>query len=343
MLQRATIILAILLATGAGAFADEVVFTNGDRLTGRIERMTEGKLTIATVVAGSITVDMNQVQTFRTDTPVLLILSDGTILYSALETDADGRVAVRETEILQGQSLALANVKAINPPPKPGPKWKGSASAGYTFTAGNTETDALNLDVALSRRGERDRITLKGGVLYAREKDDATGDREATSEKWFGEGKYDYFFTKKFYGFANGRVGQDRIANLDARVLLGGGPGIQWVENDVVKFATDAGLAWRYEEFTHQPDGDSSMSAQAGSHFELSFHDKAKLLHDFTYYPSLEKSGDFFMTSTAELRVALTKRFFTSAKLKVDHDSKPPAGTDRTDWLYVFNLGVNLF
>jgi len=342
MFQRATVILAVLLAAGS-AVGDEVVFKNGDRLTGRIETMADGKLTIASVVAGSVTVGLDQVRTFRTDAPILLILSDGTFLYSAVVPDTDGRVAIEETEALQGQSLALANVKAINPPPKPGPKWKGNVSAGYTFTAGNTETDALNLDISLARRSERDRVTLKGGVLYAREKDDATGDREPTTEKWFGEGKYDYFFTKKFYGFANARVEQDRIANLDARVLLGGGPGYQWIENDVVKFGTEAGLAWRYEKFTHQPGGESSMSGQAGSHFELSLNDKAKLLHDLTYYPSLEKSGDFFITSTAELRLALTERLFTGAKLKMDHDSKPPAGTKRTDWLYLFNLGINLF
>jgi len=343
MFRRATAILAVLLAVCGGALGDEVVFKNGDRLTGRIETMADGKLTIASVVAGSVTVDMGLVRTFRTDAPILLILSDGRMLYSRVTEDADGRVAIEESETLQAQSVALANVKAINPPPKPGPKWKGNVSAGYTFTAGNTETDALNLDIALSRRSERDRVTLKGGVLYAREKDDATGDREPTSEKWFGEGKYDYFFTKKFYGFANARIEQDRIADLDARVLLGGGPGIQWVENDVVKYATDAGLAWRYEQFTHQPGGESSMSGQAGSHFELSFHDRAKLLHDLTYYPSLEKSGDFFITSTAELRFALTERLFAGAKLKMDHDAKPPAGTKRTDWLYVFNLGINLF
>src|SRR5207248_11666646 len=74
-----SLVLAITLLS-APAFADEVVFKNGDRLTGTIKSVDGGKLTIDTKVAGVVTVDMGDVQTFSTDTPVQMKLKDKTVM-----------------------------------------------------------------------------------------------------------------------------------------------------------------------------------------------------------------------------------------------------------------------
>jgi hypothetical protein len=44
-------------------------------------------------------------------------------------------------------------------------------------------------------------------------------------------GKYDYFFTKKAFGFIDARYEKDRIAELERRVVVGVGGGYQWVES----------------------------------------------------------------------------------------------------------------
>ena len=60
-------------------WADEVRLHNGDRLTGKIQ-IVEGKLTVSGSLAGDVTVEMKDVQTFSTDAPVEIRLQDGTVV-----------------------------------------------------------------------------------------------------------------------------------------------------------------------------------------------------------------------------------------------------------------------
>ena len=86
-MRKALIALAIAVMPGLVAHADEVVFKNGDRVTGTIKSTAGGKLTIDTKVAGVITVDLGDVQSFSTDTPVQLKLKDKTVMRDQIKSN----------------------------------------------------------------------------------------------------------------------------------------------------------------------------------------------------------------------------------------------------------------
>ncbi len=58
-------------------------------------------------------------------------------------------------------------------------------------------------------------------------------------------------------------------------------------------------------------------------------------LHNTTYYPSLGDISDYFLTTDAELRAALTDSFFASLKAIVDYDSTPAQWSSTTDTRYI--------
>ena len=62
--------LILVLSPVGPARGDEVLFQNGDRLSGKILKAAGGKLTIKTDGAGEVSVDMSKVKTFSTDAPV---------------------------------------------------------------------------------------------------------------------------------------------------------------------------------------------------------------------------------------------------------------------------------
>ncbi len=67
MRSNMLVMLVLLGVFAQSMYADELIFKNGDRLTGKINHALEGKLVFKSDVAGKITVDMSNIQTFSTD------------------------------------------------------------------------------------------------------------------------------------------------------------------------------------------------------------------------------------------------------------------------------------
>src|SRR6266540_6988383 len=68
----ASTLLAVSMALG-----DQIIFKNGDRLTGTVKSADGGKIVIETPMAGTVTADLANVSTFTTDQPIALQLQDG--------------------------------------------------------------------------------------------------------------------------------------------------------------------------------------------------------------------------------------------------------------------------
>src|SRR4030095_14987967 len=115
-LQILTCVLAVSLALADRAAADEILFLNGDRLTGKIVSADGGKLTIKTETAGDGTVDLAKVKTFSTDEPIVIKTGD-TTLSSKVTGGADGTVQVVPVAGGSPQVIALKDVGKIHPPP----------------------------------------------------------------------------------------------------------------------------------------------------------------------------------------------------------------------------------
>ena len=240
--------------------ADEVRFKNGDRLSGQIVRVTEGKMVFKSAVAGEVTLNMADIQTFSSESPIEIHLKDGTVLHQPVTAAEPNQFAITAGEPLGPQTFPLTQVASINPPPKPEPRWTGSITGSVASTSGNTTADSVTASVSATRRTERDRTTAGADYARSNRKDPDTGDKETTEDWWRANVQYDYFFTKKFFGFGNARYERDAIADLERRIVVGGGAGYQWVETDDLAFSTGFGLASLYEKFEDQPDSNSELS-----------------------------------------------------------------------------------
>src|SRR4030095_16356617 len=158
-LQILTCVLAVSLALADRAAADEILFLNGDRLTGKIVSAEGGKLVIKTESAGDVTVDLAKVKTFSTDEPIVVKSGDATFR-SKVSPGDDGTVQVVPIEGGAPQALALKDGTQVNPPPQ---KWTGAIIFNGLVTRGNSETESIGASVNAVRRAERDRTTFGAG------------------------------------------------------------------------------------------------------------------------------------------------------------------------------------
>src|SRR5688572_26855554 len=189
-MNRPLLLIAICtFALSASALADEVQFTNGDRLTGKIKSAAEGKLTITTDVAGDVTVDLAKVKSFTTTAPIEIHLRDKTVINAPITTAPAGSIQPGSGGGATAPApISFNQIKYINPPPV---KWTGSIAANGLITRGNSNTDNFGLTVDASRRAEQDRISITAGYLYGRQENPDTGNKSTTTDNWFVQGKYD--------------------------------------------------------------------------------------------------------------------------------------------------------
>jgi putative salt-induced outer membrane protein YdiY len=320
--------------------ADEVYLVNGDRISGKVQTLLDGKLTIESALAGKIVIDINNIATFKTDEPVEVRLKDGTSFKQQIEKAEAGKFAVKGGETLKAQDFNVALIAAVNPPPKEEPKWHGEISGAVISTHGNTKNLSESVSAAVTKRGENDRTLLSFDYYYAKQRDENTGEMEKTQDQWKARGKYDYFFSKKLYGFIDTRYERDAIAELQRRVLIGAGGGYQWVESEPFNFSTDAGIATRYESYYNDTESSSQVTAQLGYHLDKKLNKTLTFINDLTYYPAFEKFSDYYLTTTAELRAKVTELIFTNFKVVFDYDVTPAEGKGSTDVKYILGVGV---
>jgi len=334
MLKR---VVAFCVIAGSGvvpAPGDVVYFKNGDRLSGELERMVDGRLTFVSDVAGQVVVDVNSVLTFSSEQPAEVHLGDGRLLHRQIETAEPNHVAIVGAGV-----VSLGQVASINPPLKAPPRWEGDISAGYTSTHGNTRTDSISGSMNLNKRTEKDRRQLGADFARGRQEDPKTGRKNKTEDWWRLKAKYGYFFTKKFYGYLDGRYETDDIALLKRRVILGAGGGYQWIESEDLNFSTEAGGAWLHERFDGGTGVNEEVSLQFGYNFDKKLAKNVTFVNHMTYYPSTGSFSDYFLTSTAEVRAQINDKMFTNFKAILNYDDTPARGKHKTDIKYIWGIG----
>jgi putative salt-induced outer membrane protein YdiY len=321
---------AVAAILGGWASADEVLFNNGDRLTGTVVSADGGKLTVKTAAAGDVVVDLKDVRTFTTDEPIELRTQNGQVINApARASETAGAVRLADGDV------SLADVKYVNF----NQAWTGAVIGGAQFARGNTYADQANLSFNAIRRTLDDRFTLDGAYNFGRQRDPDTNEKVTSVDNWFIAGKYDYFFTERFYGYGSIRYEKDRIANLDRRVVPSVGVGYLWFDEPDFKFDTEAGLAFVHEKFA-DGDSDDSMSLRLAYHLTKDlWADKVMLFHDVEYFPSLESLDNFLLIADAGVRAAMTERMFVEYRIELRHDATPAEGLERNDYRHVVGVG----
>src|SRR5687768_10620320 len=86
--------LLVMLCAASSGQAGEVIFKNGDRLSGDVVKLPDGKVRIKSVFAGEVVVDMSHVASVVGDAPATTTAATSTAPVAPLAKKADGAAAV---------------------------------------------------------------------------------------------------------------------------------------------------------------------------------------------------------------------------------------------------------
>jgi putative salt-induced outer membrane protein YdiY len=332
-LRRCVVLSALLFANAA--IADEIVLNNGDHITGTIDSSDGGKLIIDSPIAGKITVDLKNVKTLSSNGPITIQFDDGSVVDQKIAEGPAGEFTTAPGTVLPEKTFFISKIEKINPPPV---VWTGSVVINGLLLQGDTTAEQLGASVAVQRRSDFDRIDAGAAYLFGEQK--VNGVQSTTADNWYARGEYDYFFTKKFFGYGNVRVEKDRIQHLNLRLTPGVGVGYQWFEQPDFNLNFSGGISWVYEDYNNLSSPNENISARLAYHVDKSFCDaKVKLFNEVTYFPSIQNVNDYLVLTTTGIHLAITKTMFSELKAEVDYDSHPAPMSHRTNAKYILGLG----
>jgi hypothetical protein len=314
--------------------ADEVILSNGDKVTGKIGNIAGGKMKFTSDSLGEITIDMEKVKSYTTDAPAEIRLKPKGEVKEKIAS-----ATTQEVTTQGGQKIATSDIKQINPPAE---KWTGGVVVNGMLTNGNSHSETLGIDFAAALRRDHDdvddRFSLAGGYHFGRQRDPSTGDSSTNVDDWFAQGKYDNYWTPQWYGYALFRVDHDQIANLNYRLAPGVGIGYQWIEQPTMNFSTEAGISYVYEDYSN--DGTNEFLAlRLAYHFDKKLNDVFSLFHNLEYLPAFEDPGDYILNVDGGVRAKISKSFFTEFKVEWRRDSTPAPGALKNDLRFLLGVG----
>lgn len=319
--------IVMLCVIFRAASADEIVFTNGERLIGDFKRAEGHKLIFVSEMAGEIVVDLDRVRSIGTEVPMTIHLTDGAILKgNKLERSAEHFMVFDVAKAREGD-FAVAALSTINPKPEPKVQWSGSITAGFKSSHGSSFSENYSVDGNLDMRTARHRLRLDGRFVAERDKDER-GDKKTTEENATLDGVYSYYFSKRFFVYLNERFKKDYIDDLDYRITSVPGVGYQWIDADTVQLSTQLGAGQLQEKYTTKvPDPDDEtveikkisrkedFIMQTGYHAEWKINDRLSFVSNLAYNPSPDDFSDYNLTHDSELRIFITRSFSTALSL----------------------------
>lgn len=326
---------AALMAATAFVAADTVWLQNGDRLTGKVVTLAEGKMTFQIEGVGPVAIPVGKISRIETTEPVALVLK-GRSLSTRLTSEGD-----RIGFIDQGGfvALTLSDVVAVNPS-KPANRWEGSASAGLTVVNAASNSMVYNVAAEVAYKNAIERKVINASYLYGRQNGSDGSPFRTHQDTWRLSGQYERSLVGRYYGFGGFRLEGDHVNALKQRTILGGGMGTYWVRRRGHEFSTETGFNYVSEAYGGGSRGNSRITGQLSTRFLRNLGSGIELRHSADYYPSLSHMDDYLLSSQLALRSTMANGMFVDFRVVMDYDSTPAANATRLAYRYVVGVGT---
>ena len=314
--------------------ADVVLLKNGDRLTGSVERIRNGKVELRTPWAGTVAIDAGAIESVTTDGEVTVVMKDYSRLVGPLRPVA-GRIAVQADANAAPVPVDPQRVQVMLPGRVTERDWRitGRVNLGLSDASGNTEVQRLNGDGELVARRGRDRWGFAARGNEASERGSETEMNAVLALK------YDRFVDERWYGYGGGTLEHDRFKDLRRRTTLGAGAGHQLIESHALNLAFEAGLDQVATDYFGDLDERFNAMRLASRFDWWLWPDAVQLFNNNQGFVGLSEARASFLRTQSGLRFPLRAGFAATLGLNVDWDGHPAPGRRSVDRQLVMSLG----
>ena len=315
------------------ATADVVVLKNGDRLTGTVDSVSGGQVLLTTEYAGHVSIKQDSIAELVTKEKFIITTAADKV--EGVFAMQDGEQVLKSGEA--GQPLSLASVHTAKQDKLSlttlARQWSTRADLAADVSNGNTDTEKYS--TLVESRYKRGLVEHSLSLRTASEK----AEDETTKDEMDLDYGYKRFLTKKWYASSTGEYFEDRIKDVDSRISASLGMGYQFWDNSLGQFSSDLGLTYVREDL----DGEIETNPAVRWGLEYRRFLLAKKLEAFhkqsvLFIPDADRGE--VLESSSGLRYALNSRIDATARVDVDHETKPVDGKGKTDVTYNVGIGI---
>lgn len=340
--SKITVRLCCCVALGfvsINAVADQIKLKNGDVITGEILKFSNKKLVVKTSYAGEIKITASEVQSLTSEKPMHIVTYDGDRSYGVLTSDQDSKNATMDIVAKDNQPVKKVNMAEIiyinstSDTAADHTRWSGNINAGGTISEGNTQTRAVRFDGETIARTLNNRYTLGGTYNRAT---DRSVNSQFNSRAY---AKYDYFFSSKWYGYANSSVENDRFRDIKLFTTSGIGSGYQIYESPDLNLSVEGGINYTLRNFYVLQNESYPGMRWALKYDQLLFDTTTRLFHEHEVLTGFTNDSPTTLRSKTGLRFPLIFNFNATTEFDYLWDSKPVNSVSNYDAKLLFTLG----
>lgn len=314
------------------ARADEVKLKNGDRLTGTLLSVSEGRIRFQTNYAGVISFPWAEVAFLKTDRPFVATLNDGEEFVGWIEPSHSGtfRVTSRSStlDIRSGELSALrlpteeqaAMITAAGKPPR----WESELEAGVQAHSGTVNSKDFHLGIQTRRTTRDSELSLKASGAYSK----SGGER--TADQAFGEARLDRFHTPRLYSTYLLDLERDAIQDLDLRATENVAVGYRFIRTPATLLQGDVG-GGMIEEYFHGDRSRVNPVGRLGGRLQRKVGERSEFRISTVYLPILSNIRQYRLRGESSFTTPVTVQFQLRLSLVDRFDSNPQPGVKKND------------
>ncbi len=349
---------------------DVLIFTNGDQLTGHLERAAGGSVVFKSDMAGELTISFDKIKELRSSSSFSM-LKKGSPSRANLVAQGQVSVATGNITVSPIASAAPTATAATLPvkdlgflvdtptydreihnsvPLRKG--WTGAITAGATFVRSTDDNTVFTAGIALARTVPsvaylplQQRMTFNLNETYGKSTSPLipqtvppTAPAITKTDIFHADGEHDWYFTPHLYGLANLSFDHDYAQGLQLQQLYGGGIGWTPIQTARQQLDIKADIHFERQAFFIPANDVNLIGSIFGEAYKRTLPAKIAFIETGTYTPAWNHPSDYSAMVTAGIVLPAWKRLGINFKVTDDYLSNPSPGYNPNSFQFVTGI-----
>jgi hypothetical protein len=350
---------------------DVIVFTNGDQLTGTLERATGDSFVFKSDVVGEVTVSADKIKELHTNGNFVALKKDEKITRTSKQPGAltygDNAISVADTKSGAPETIPIKNLANLiddatftaevtsNPGIWYG--WHGAISGGISVIESTQTGQNYTLAVNLARLipsvdflPPRTRTTINVLETYGKITQPAipqtvppTLASVTKTSIFHADAEHDkYFDATRLYGLVGVSFDHNFSQGLDLQQIYGGGLGWTVIKTPVQEFDVKADVHYERQNFVPPTPNTSLIGSSFTEQYRRNLPAKIIFTESGTFIPSWNNLSIYSAIFAAGVQLPTYKRLSLNLNLLDNYLSNPAVGFNNNSLQFVTGVAYTL-